>query len=130
MKRALQLSRGSSAVAGATSPHIQGLCGLPLSPLMRQRERTGVVVQQSCEPLNAIFPLWVELTEGAAHHASRALYHKTQKVRIPKKCIDSLRTYCTTKCAGLLRAPAEAIAAAESGASSLFFICTKHDEQR
>eukprot|EP00965_Chrysotila_dentata_P134022 4431975-Pleurochrysis_carterae.AAC.1 len=75
-------------------------------------------VQQSCEPLNAILPLRVELTDGAAHHASRALNHKTQKVRIPKKCIDSLRTYCITKCPDLLRTPAEAIAAAESGASS------------
>eukprot|EP00965_Chrysotila_dentata_P037701 1254038-Pleurochrysis_carterae.AAC.1 len=63
------------------------------------------IVLQSCEPLDVFLPLRVELTEGAAHHHSRALNHKTQKVRLPKKCIDSLRDYCMRSSPSLLRTP-------------------------
>eukprot|EP00965_Chrysotila_dentata_P118690 3924445-Pleurochrysis_carterae.AAC.1 len=78
--------------------------------------KNGRGVLQSCEPLEAFLPLRVELTKGAAHHHSRALNHETQKVRLPKKCTDSLRDYCMRSSPGLLRTPAEAAAAAESGA--------------
>eukprot|EP00965_Chrysotila_dentata_P250115 6209261-Pleurochrysis_carterae.AAC.2 len=73
----------------------------------------GRGVLHSCEPLDAFLPVPVELTELSAHRDKRPLNHKSQKLRIPKKCVDKLRAYCALKCPDLLRTPAEAAASSQ-----------------
>eukprot|EP00965_Chrysotila_dentata_P140744 4652889-Pleurochrysis_carterae.AAC.2 len=81
--------------------------------------QSGRGMLQSVEPIDAVLPISVALTDSSSYDDRKPVNHRLQKVCLFKRCVDQLHAYCEAKSPNLLRSSAQARATAQQAAPAL-----------